>query len=419
MRALSLFSGVGGFDLGFERAGIRTVAFAESDKWASEVLARHWPDTPNRGDVLELFRDEQHASVDGQHLRDAGGTSSERHGEPAARSIDLVHGGFPCQDLSVAGKRAGLGGERSNLWYQFQRILSELRPRWCVIENVPGLLSSNDGRDFAYLLESLGECGFDGIGWAILDAQNFGVPQRRRRVFIVGGPSRASVEQVLSICESCGGNPETGGEAGEEVAGTIGGGSGERGWNNSLDAASFVAAPVTAIANGIQHSGPPGTRRDDAESLVAAPVTASAGHHGHSSPRGDGQDNLVAYALTAREAKGVSQREGVTNLVAQPLRANRWGGSDSHGDEGNVVAFDDRNQASSEGRYHTLGIGGEFGVRRLTPLECERLMGWPDDWTRWDSEGNEIADSHRYRMCGNGVVATVAEWIGRRIMALA
>jgi DNA (cytosine-5)-methyltransferase 1 len=118
------------------------------------------------------------------------------------------------------------------------------------------------------------------------------------------------------------------------------------------------------------------------------------------------------------------------NYVAQPLRANRWGGSDSHGDEGNVVAFDDRNQASSEGRYHTLGIGGEsstmrsdcisgeFGVRRLTPLECERLMGWPDDWTRWDSQGNEIADSHRYRMCGNGVVATVAEWIGRRIVAV-
>jgi DNA (cytosine-5)-methyltransferase 1 len=383
MRALSLFSGVGGFDLGFERAGIRTVAFAESDKWASEVLARHWPDTPNRGDVLELFRDEQHASVDGQHLRDAGGTSSERHGEPAARSIDLVHGGFPCQDLSVAGKRAGLGGERSNLWYQFQRILSELRPRWCVIENVPGLLSSNDGRDFAYLLESLGECGFDGIGWAILDAQNFGVPQRRRRVFIVGGPSRASVEQVLSICESCGGNPETGEEAGKALAGTLGGGSkaGERGYRNDLDAqGAFIP--------------------------VAGTLGASHGD------RGQPIDGHGAY------------------LVAQPLRANRWGGSDSHGDEGNVVAFDDRNQASSEGRYHTLGIGGEsstmrsdcisgeFGVRRLTPLECERLMGWPDDWTRWDSEGNEIADSHRYRMCGNGVVATVAEWIGRRIVAV-
>jgi DNA (cytosine-5)-methyltransferase 1 len=392
------------------------VAFAESDKWASEVLARHWPDTPNRGDVLELFRDEQHASVDGQHLRDAGGTSSERHGEPAARSIDLVHGGFPCQDLSVAGKRAGLGGERSNLWYQFQRILSELRPRWCVIENVPGLLSSNDGRDFAYLLESLGECGFDGIGWAILDAQNFGVPQRRRRVFIVGGPSRASVEQVLSICESCGGNPETGEEAGEALAGTLGGSSkaGERGYRNDLDGQGAF------IANGIQHSGPPGTRRDDAESLVASPATASAiPIAGTLGARAKGRVGGIMDTYIAPGWPG-PRGDGQDNLVAQPLRANRWGGSDSHGDEGNVVAYalNGREAKGVSQRESQTNLVAEQGVRRLTPLECERLMGWPDDWTRWDSEGNEIADSHRYRMCGNGVVATVAEWIGRRIVAV-
>ena len=102
--------------------------------------------------------------------------------------------------------------------------------------------------------------------------------------------------------------------------------------------------------------------------------------------------------------------------MAQPLRANRWGGSDSHGDEGNVVAYALTNPGAG-GRSHSRAIAGEFGVRRLTPMECERLMGWPDDWTRWDSENNEIADTHRYRMCGNGVVATVAEWIGSRIVA--
>jgi DNA (cytosine-5)-methyltransferase 1 len=336
------------------------MAFAENDKWASEVLKRHWPDTPNLGDITELCRDGQ-GVLDGDvaEVTGAGGRDTEQ--------FDLIHGGFPCQDLSVAGKRTGLGGERSGLWYEFQRILSEVRPRWTVIENVPGLLSSNGGRDFAVLLESLGECGFDGIGWAILDAQNFGVPQRRRRVFIVGGPSRRSVEQVLSICESCGGNLETGGEAGEDVAGTLG--ARAKGRSGGLDDPYVANAVDTREGK---------TWEPSKDNYIAAPVTASTGHHGHSSPRGDGQDNLVAFALAAREWKGPSTRESSTNYIPETT-----------------------------------------GVRRLTPLECERLMAFPDDWTRYDSEGNEIADSHRYRMCGNGVVATVAEWIGRRIMALA
>ena len=366
VKALSLFSGAGGFDIGFERAGIETVAFAENDPRCSEVLGHRWPGVPNLGDVCRI-------------QREAGDIAGEPLESTTRRSsTDIIHGGFPCQDLSVAGKRAGLGGERSNLWFEFQRILSQLRPRWCVIENVPGLLSSNGGRDFAYLLESLGECGFDGIAWCILDAQNFGVPQRRRRVFIVGGPSRSAVEAILSICEGCGGNPETGEETREGIAGTLGGGSkaGERGYRNDLDGqGAFI--PVAGTLGG--------------------------GHGDREQPI----DGHGAY------------------WVAQPLRANRWGGSDSHGDEGNVVAYaldtklGDKQWLEDQGvrNWEIMDRAGA-GVRRLTPLECERLMGWPDDWTRWDSQGNEIADSHRYRMCGNGVVATVAEWIGRRIVAI-
>ena len=320
VKALSLFSGAGGFDIGFERAGIETMAFAENDPRCSEVLGHRWPGVPNLGDVCRI-------------QREAGDIAGEPLESTTRRSsTDIIHGGFPCQDLSVAGKRAGLGGERSNLWFEFQRILSQLRPRWCVIENVPGLLSSNGGRDFAYLLKSLGECGFDGIAWCILDAQNFGVPQRRRRVFIVGGPSRSAVEAILSICEGCGGNPETGEETREGIAGTLGGGSkaGERGYGNDLD--------------------------------------------------GQGAFIPVANALDTK------------------LGDKQW--------------LEDQGVRNSE-IMDRVGAG----VRRLTPLECERLMGWPDDWTRWDSENNEIADTHRYRMCGNGVVATVAEWIGSRIVA--
>ena len=291
MKAISLFSGVGGFDIGFERAGIETVLQAEQDPWCLEVLARHWPETERVTDVRDV----------------RGGVG-----------IDLIYGGFPCQDVSVAGKRAGLGGERSGLWFEFERILSELRPRWAVIENVPGLLSSNKGRDFAVILDGLEDLGYS-VGWAVLDAQNFGVPQRRRRVFIVAGATRRSVEQVLSLCESCGGNPET------------------------------SAAPRARIA-------------DTPESGIARALGGVGGGQDYSSSKG----TLV-----------------VPDTDRMPFIPQHAG-----------------------------------GVRRLTPLECERLMGWPDDWTRWTAGGKEIADSHRYRMAGNGVVASVAEWLGHRIVAV-
>ena len=316
MKAISLFSGVGGFDIGFERAGIETVLQAEQDQWCLEVLARHWPETERVTDVRDV----------------RGGVG-----------IDLIYGGFPCQDVSVAGKRAGLGGERSGLWFEFERILSELRPRWAVIENVPGLLSSNKGRDFAVILDGLEDLGYS-VGWAVLDAQNFGVPQRRRRVFIVAGATRRSVEQVLSLCESCGGNPETSAAPGARIADTP---------------ESGIARALGGVGGGQDYSSSKGTLVvPDTDRMTFIPE--------------------IAWALQERDAKGADSDTKVGYLLPQHAG----------------------------------------GVRRLTPLECERLMGWPDDWTRWTAGGKEIADSHRYRMAGNGVVASVAEWLGHRIVAV-
>jgi len=338
MKAISLFSGVGGLDMGFERAGIETVLQAERDPWCLEVLARHWPETERVTDVRDV---------------QGGG-------------VDLIYGGFPCQDVSVAGKRAGLGGERSGLWFEFERVLRELRPRWAVIENVPGLLSSNGGRDFGVILDGLDELGFD-VAWTVLDAQHFGVPQRRRRVFIVAGPSRRGVEQVLSLCEGCGGNPETGGTSGEAVAGTLGGGAGERGWSPDTDRMTFIpiqdAREVDKKQNGLG-IGDPGD-----------PMFAIDGvsRHGVFIP-----DLVGALSDGAHHGGGTNGQDAYTGRV-----------------------------------FPAVG-----GVRRLTPMECERLMGWPDDWTRWTAGGKEIADSHRYRMAGNGVVASVAEWIGHRLVAV-
>ena len=181
--AVSLFAGVGGFDLALERNGVKVVASVEIDKKASAVLAQHFPNSKLFGDITE---------VTGEQLIAAG--FDPRNG--------IITGGFPCQDLSVAGKRAGLGGKRSGLFWEICRLLDETRAQNFILENVPGLLSSNQGRDMAAVVEALVERGY-GIAWRVLDAQYFGVPQRRRRVFIVGclGDSGATPAEILSLAE--------------------------------------------------------------------------------------------------------------------------------------------------------------------------------------------------------------------------
>jgi DNA (cytosine-5)-methyltransferase 1 len=183
MKAVSLFAGVGGFDLALERAGVPVVASVEIDKHARGVLQQQFPNTT----LLEDVKD-----VTGDQLSKLGFDGSD----------GIIVGGFPCQDLSVAGKRAGLAGGRSGLFWEICRILDETKTKWFVLENVPGLLSSNDGRDMGTVVQALVERGY-GIAYRILDAQYFGVAQRRRRVFIVGclgDDGRASAE-VLALVE--------------------------------------------------------------------------------------------------------------------------------------------------------------------------------------------------------------------------
>jgi len=182
--AVSLFAGVGGFDLALERNGVKVVASVEIDKKAQEVLRRHFPNSTIFGDIM---------GVTGEQLIAAGFIPQS----------GIITGGFPCQDLSVAGKRAGLGGERSGLFWQICRLLDETRAQNFILENVPGLLSSNNGRDMAVVVEALVKRGYR-IAYRVLDAQHFGVPQRRRRVFIVGclGDSGRSPEEILAISQS-------------------------------------------------------------------------------------------------------------------------------------------------------------------------------------------------------------------------
>jgi len=192
VRHASFFSGVGGLDLGFEISGIETVSVSEIDPYANAVLAERFPDAPNLGSITE---------VDANDIPEA----------------DIWSGGFPCQDLSVAGKRAGFAGKRSSLAFTFLDLVEQRRPRWLVLENVPGLFSSNSGADFGRLLYEMEQLGY-GVSWRTLDARYFGVAQRRRRVFLVASLESECASEVLLECEGCERHPSPSKQEREGVA---------------------------------------------------------------------------------------------------------------------------------------------------------------------------------------------------------
>ncbi|HRC62622.1 MAG TPA: DNA (cytosine-5-)-methyltransferase, partial [Dehalococcoidia bacterium] len=183
LRAGSTFSGVGGLDLGLRRAGLDHAFFAELDPWRRAVLAAHWPGVDVYDDV--------HAVRSG------------------AGPVDVLAGGFPCQDVSIAGHRRGLAGARSGLFFEFARIAADLQPRWLLVENVPGLLTANGGRDFGCVLAELADLGY-GVAWRHLDARYFGVAQRRRRVFLVGHLGGRPELALRCLDEGSGGHLEAG-----------------------------------------------------------------------------------------------------------------------------------------------------------------------------------------------------------------
>jgi DNA (cytosine-5)-methyltransferase 1 len=327
MDSLSLFTGIGGFDLGFSRSGIETIAMCEADNSARNVLSYHWPETKIYEDVKD---------IDGKEYK----------------SIDVIHGGFPCQDISIAGKREGLAGEKSGLWWEFYRIISEAMPKWIVIENVAGLLSSGGRKDLGAIIGALGELGYLG-GYRVFDSRYFGVAQRRRRVFIVGSLGSDAGQKVLFESESL---PEDFGKSGEEGKETSSGSDGGDGVG--LLAESGVVGSLT-------------------KSFGGAGADASHAQNGWLVPE------RIGNLSTHFNAKNYSNLQEVLAGSVLP------------------VSEDD-----------------EFAVRRLTPLECERLMGFPDNWTKFNTDGKQVSDSARYRLCGNAVVVNVAEWIGARISTL-
>jgi DNA (cytosine-5)-methyltransferase 1 len=408
---VSLFSGVGGFDLGLERAGWRCVAQVEWDKQCQAVLARHWPDVPRWADVADVRGDEL----------------------PPA---DVVAFGSPCQDLSVAGRRAGfVEGGRSNLFFEAIRIIKEMRdatdgtlPRFVVWENVVGALSSNQGADFAAVIDALAEVGAVDIGWRVLDARWFGVPQRRRRVFVVADLAGRCAGAVSTEPEGVRWDSDEGGAAwagdpGGAARGLASGGvtfdMSERGRNGEVS-----VEPTRELAAALR-AGDGGSSR----SRVIAHTHTTALTAGLASGGPDAAHACAGWLVSHREghsspAAGVAGRAtddrcGRCNMgggaVSDPLPFSKAGRARSVDDGETWVpgevsptlnAFDNGTESRA-----TVTITTGTVVRRLTPLECERLMGWPDDHTRWRADGTEVSDSARYRMCGNGVASPVAAYV--------
>jgi DNA (cytosine-5)-methyltransferase 1 len=358
----SLFAGIGGFDLGFERAGMTTAWQVEIDKAARGVLERRFPHATRYEDI---------AAVGAHNL------------EP----VDVICGGFPCQDLSVAGKRAGLAGERSGLFHEMVRVTDELKPDFLVWENVPGLLSSHRGRDFGIVLDALDRIGYSGA-WTILDARYFGVAQRRRRVFGVFARGDSGTErcaEILALSERLRGNPAPRRQARKGTASTLAArtrGGGGLGTDLDLDG-GLVADPISAReATTYAHAGNNCGRLHNVVPRVEATCTAGA-HPGSY----NGQDAYADGHLIPFDTAQITSADN---------RSNPQPGAPSH-------------PITAHG--HAPAIAGQ-GVRRLTPRECERLQGFPDDWTEVQANGP------RYRQLGNAVAVPCAEWIGRRLMAV-
>jgi DNA (cytosine-5)-methyltransferase 1 len=272
--AVSLFAGVGGFDLALERAGVKVVASVEWDKKAQDVLRRHFPESTIFGDI---------SGVTGEQLIKCG--FEPRNG--------IITGGFPCQDLSVAGKRAGLGGSRSGLFWEICRLLDETRAQNFILENVPGLLSSNQGADMAVVLEALVERGYR-IAYRVLDAQHFGVPQRRRRVFIVGslGDTGAAPEEILAIAESRAGYFAQGKQTRKDTATTVTTGAGDS------SAAGLTSFSPSSFADYTENE------------KVSATLRAGGGD------LGGGSETILIDAAVYGQSSFAGYTEGATTLTA-------------------------------------------------------------------------------------------------------
>ncbi len=403
----------------WEPLGWKAVGFSEIEPFPCAVLAHRFPNTPNYGSLTEY-----------------------QSWPLQPGSIDLLVGGTPCQSFSVAGLRKGLDDPRGNLALVFLGLADKLKPRWIVWENVPGVLSSDGGRDFGSFLGALEQLGY---GWAyrVLDAQYFGVPQRRRRVFVVASlGGRDVAASVLLEPKSVCWNPAPRRKKGQATAADAGAGV-EAGSPIVLDRASFnqgqnaqyephieqTDVMDSLVARGPHAVGVPFRKSKracsttDNETWVEADASNTLNNF-------DLGDTRTTHAVVGAVYENHAQDSRITGpLDVAPTVAAKFGTGG-----GNVPLVSSIAQADVAGpldAHYYKGPGSRQGgereyvahapamaVRRLTPVECERLQGFPDNWSQipWKGKPSEqCPDGPRYKCAGNSMAVPVMRWIGEQI----
>jgi DNA (cytosine-5)-methyltransferase 1 len=385
MKFGSVCSGIEAASVAWQGLGWNPAWFSEIEPFPCSLLKQHYPQTPNFGDM----------------------TKFESWSDDEKYAIDLLCGGTPCQSFSVAGLRTGLSDPRGNLMLTFAAIAAKYRPKWVVWENVPGVLSSEKGYDFAEFLGLLSGQGIEppadgwgnsgiivgyknaySIAWRVLDAQYFGVAQRRRRVFVVGclGDWR-SATSVLFEQYSLSGYPAPSRQTGEEVAARFGPcvASGKKNIGTLMaNAGSKMWLGNQEALSGDYH--------------ILQPMAFSTKDYGN-----DAQINLSPTLL--------NQHTGIG--IAYALAGNTIGRSPENG--GNGVGYSEE-VGYTQTKTDQHAVVFQSKVRRLMPIECERLQGFPDNYTLITHKGKPAADSPRYKALGNSWAVPVVKWIGERIM---
>ena len=393
MKYGSVCSGVEAATVAWHPFGWQAQWFSEIKKFPSAVLQHHYPDTPNHGDMTSF---------------------KEWPNDP----INILVGGTPCQSFSVAGLRKGLSDPRGNLMLTYLAIAAQYQPKWLVWENVPGVLSSNRGRDFGTFLGALGKLGY-GFAYRVLDAQYFGVAQRRRRVFVVGylGDWKRAAA-VLFERESLQGHSAPSREAREEIAETVTtrSGNGGGGGLGTDEACGGFLQPtyVEEVAHCLQTTAN-NYSRADGFNMIARPVTAGMGK----GPRGtEGVEKNRFIAFGAQNS--ARQGDSVSEHVTPTLDKSKTPAVATHSVAGIMLSRNTSCGFSNSIDHAAAGYMAmhDMQVRRLTPRECERLQGFPDDYTQIpyrNKPAESCPDGPRYKVMGNSMAVPVMRWIGEWI----
>lgn len=372
MRYVSLFSGVEAASVAWMPLGFEAVAFSEIDPFPCAVLAERFPDVPNLGDISKIDWGEY------------------------AGSVDIVVGGSPCQAFSVAGRRQGLLDQRGLLMLEYVRAVRELHPKWLLWENVPGVFSQSNGDAFDTFQRELEQCGYS-LAWRTLDAQFFGVAQRRRRCFLVGHSDIGCAASVLFERESLRWDCQTVAEKRKEVAAATG--------RNAEEEGCYCLQG--SLIGRTDNAGPNGAGVNENLSFTLNTIDRHA----------------IAFDTLAFNPNFITSKENKAN----PQWNDPCHTLSATGKPPVVicVADDTANAAIDVDVYGTLKCGGAvpyftdgIEIRSLMPIECERLQGFPDNWTQIPWRGkpaSECPDGPRYKALGNSMAVPVMLWIGERI----